>query len=652
MKSLATALQHGVERFAKPWWRSRALRLCRDRTTMAATADLLGTIEAALQASGKLVVILSPAAATSEWVDREVAWWLGHKPPSDLVLVLAEGELEWGDGVWDATSHPVLPPALRELTTEPLWVDLRDTAPGSSQWTERVAEVAAAVRNVPKDLLFGVHRHESRRRVRHLGAVGGVGVVLVVAGLIAALLASERGQLALAGRLAARSTALLGTDLVQAQLLAVRAYRMAPTDETTAALFRAVTATPQAVGYLDAGEPVTAVARARTADVVVAGTESGNVLRWSGGVRTVIGHTDGATNAVSVSDDGAVASMAGGTQARLWVGGRLHAVDLGDDRKAGPTAVSPSGHTALFDAVSTLDLTDGPPQGAIVTVDVPTRAYRSFALPGWWRELHAPADGRVVAAGDTGGWWLGSGDGRVDVAGSVYTGAHAVTSAISTDGRYFSFTNGSPQVPVWDTAPGEADTQQPNRLAAAPPAGAVALAISPDGRRLAASGADGVYVSAIATVSTTAPLTLPGDSFVTALHFVDDNTLVGAAGHAVVTWDLTRVSRIAMDDVPADVPWPCNACPGWRSWYGPTAARSGCSEAGPTASSFATTGPGPARRASRPGGSSPSPTRPGLLTTCSPRSRRTAVPSTPRSMGPTVGWWARGRWRAAQARAS
>jgi len=45
---LAIALQGRLERFAKPWYRLRAIRVFRDDTNLSANPDLRGTIEAEL----------------------------------------------------------------------------------------------------------------------------------------------------------------------------------------------------------------------------------------------------------------------------------------------------------------------------------------------------------------------------------------------------------------------------------------------------------------------------------------------------------------------------------------------------------------------------------------------------------------------------
>jgi len=49
--ALAPALQTGLERFAKPWYRSRALRVFRDTASLSANPDLWSSIEKALDAS-------------------------------------------------------------------------------------------------------------------------------------------------------------------------------------------------------------------------------------------------------------------------------------------------------------------------------------------------------------------------------------------------------------------------------------------------------------------------------------------------------------------------------------------------------------------------------------------------------------------------
>jgi hypothetical protein len=57
--ALAPALQNGLEQFAKPWYRPRALRVFRDTTSLSANPGLWSSIEKALASSTWLVLVAS-----------------------------------------------------------------------------------------------------------------------------------------------------------------------------------------------------------------------------------------------------------------------------------------------------------------------------------------------------------------------------------------------------------------------------------------------------------------------------------------------------------------------------------------------------------------------------------------------------------------
>jgi hypothetical protein len=71
-KAIATALQSAMQRLGKAWYRRRALRLFRDDTSLSATPHLWPSIEQALGQSRYLILLASPEAAASPWVDKEV----------------------------------------------------------------------------------------------------------------------------------------------------------------------------------------------------------------------------------------------------------------------------------------------------------------------------------------------------------------------------------------------------------------------------------------------------------------------------------------------------------------------------------------------------------------------------------------------------
>jgi hypothetical protein len=123
---LAPILQSGVEKFAKPWNRPRALRLFRDHTNLRFEPALWPSIVEAMSQSVWFVLLASPTAAVSDYVDREVEWWLGNRSPDRLMIVVTGGQVRWdvaqNDFDWEYSNS--LPPSLhRAFDQEPRWLE-------------------------------------------------------------------------------------------------------------------------------------------------------------------------------------------------------------------------------------------------------------------------------------------------------------------------------------------------------------------------------------------------------------------------------------------------------------------------------------------------------------------------------------------------
>ena len=103
---LAPALQAGLRSLAKPWYRRRALRVFRDQTSLSASPELWSSIEEALSQARFFILLASPEAAASHWVDQEVRWWRANRSHDTFLIALTGGELRWddGDGDFDADS--------------------------------------------------------------------------------------------------------------------------------------------------------------------------------------------------------------------------------------------------------------------------------------------------------------------------------------------------------------------------------------------------------------------------------------------------------------------------------------------------------------------------------------------------------------------
>ena len=98
---LAPALQSGLHGFARPWFRLRALRVFRDDASLSANPGLWSSIEQALHSSEFFILLASPKAAHSPWVEHEVAYWLEHKSLETFLIVLTDGKLVWDNEVGD-----------------------------------------------------------------------------------------------------------------------------------------------------------------------------------------------------------------------------------------------------------------------------------------------------------------------------------------------------------------------------------------------------------------------------------------------------------------------------------------------------------------------------------------------------------------------
>jgi len=99
--NLAASLQSGLHRLAKPLYSLRALWIFRDKTSWAANPALWPAIQSALAQSRDFLLMASPEAARSKWIEREAVWWLTNPSVNNALLVLRNGELLWNDASGD-----------------------------------------------------------------------------------------------------------------------------------------------------------------------------------------------------------------------------------------------------------------------------------------------------------------------------------------------------------------------------------------------------------------------------------------------------------------------------------------------------------------------------------------------------------------------
>ncbi len=200
--ALAPAVQSGLQQFAKPWNRLRAIRLFRDKTGMSANPGLWSTITAALNSSRYFLLMASPGAAGSHWVNKEVEHWLKEEPAVNILILLTDGEIAWdtisNDFDWSRTN--ALPPALRgTFSEEPLWVDLRfakkeeHLSLNNPAFREIIADLSSVLRGIPKDQLIGEDVRQHRKAVVfRRSVITGLAALTIIAGVAAVLAVKER----------------------------------------------------------------------------------------------------------------------------------------------------------------------------------------------------------------------------------------------------------------------------------------------------------------------------------------------------------------------------------------------------------------------------------------------------------------------------
>jgi WD40 repeat protein len=197
--TLAPALQAGLEQFGRAWYQRRAIRVFRDDTNLSATPDLWASIEEALSRSTWLILLASPDAAASPWVNRELEWWLAHRSPNRLLIGLTAGELHWDEGRHSSAENAVSTVLVNRHLPEPRWIDFRPVRtahPSDPQFQLAVAELAAPLHGVPKDSLIGEQVRQHRIRKRWIRGVAVALATLTILALAGAGVASVQRNLA------------------------------------------------------------------------------------------------------------------------------------------------------------------------------------------------------------------------------------------------------------------------------------------------------------------------------------------------------------------------------------------------------------------------------------------------------------------------
>lgn len=554
----AIAVQRGLQRFARPWNQRRAVRVFRDDSAMSTNPALWAAIEEGLDAAGHLVVLLSPGARESGYVDKEVGWWLDNKGAGSILLVLDAGDLAWDQPGNRFTDDSAVPPRLRDaFAEEPRWLDLRwvrdspDPA-ADPRFAAAMADLSAPIRGVARDDLIGEDLTQHRRVRRLARSAVSLLVLLLAVSIVSTVLAIRqrddvlRQAVTLRSRgLASTAAGLLDSDLRLAQLLAVHGFRTEESAATRQALLQAAFASPLVDGFVPFDADIAALAVSGDASTVAVGLADGRVYTVDAGGASAPALRFTLSDAVTTlraSADGGVLLAATRDGVTAWDGSRARPLPGGAGPvPAGALALSPSGHRAAVfreeDSLGQLVVYD-PRTGAEVARHADPLA-PDPELPALYAQftqhLAFLDDTTVRLVGNDARWLtLDLGTGRTSRAGWASWAPYANLYVASSRADFLlaaPITNGQ-AVRAW---PLDRPGRNPGPLAAGvqltDPLG---MAMSPDGHLvLANDSSSGLWVAPVTATGDTLPVVpatrIAGVSGVVAMEFVGATRAVAAA---------------------------------------------------------------------------------------------------------------------------
>ena len=162
-------------------------RLFRDETDLSGAADLGNALKTALDHSEGLIVLCSPNATGSRWVDEEIQHFRATGRTDHIFAVILDGTPNAEnpeDECFPPSFKPMVNGQPNPNAIEPLAVN-----PDADGRDRAYLRLAAGLFNVPFDSLWQRERRRKRRQMAFAGALTTTGMALLVSALIAGWLA-------------------------------------------------------------------------------------------------------------------------------------------------------------------------------------------------------------------------------------------------------------------------------------------------------------------------------------------------------------------------------------------------------------------------------------------------------------------------------
>jgi tetratricopeptide (TPR) repeat protein len=155
-------------------------KVFRDRADFAAANSLTDAIREALSASMALIVLCSPDARKSPWVDAEIRLFRDLHPDAPVIAVILRGE-----------PSEAMPAALTEDGREPLAADFRREADGNKLG---FLKIVAALKRLPLDSLIQRDAQRNQRRVIVITVIVGAALLAMIAMTVLAVTARREAD--------------------------------------------------------------------------------------------------------------------------------------------------------------------------------------------------------------------------------------------------------------------------------------------------------------------------------------------------------------------------------------------------------------------------------------------------------------------------
>lgn len=293
----------------------KRLRVFLDRSDMA-TGPYYEFIGRALASAGKLIVLCSPAAARSPFVDDEVSRYLQSHSPADIVPVLVKGDPTIGAGAEGPFSERLL-----EALGVPAFADLRGfrghwRTLRRPKYSEPWYSILSQILEVPRRTLEKVEERRARAQWILITSAAGCAIAVLTVALIFAIasrreavlqreIAQERAKILVSGEIARHVVGAEDMPASRALLLGAQAASLARTPGATGALLTALERNrnfyriirlparmrPPATGLDEIPERLRSVAISAGGGIVCAITEK-HWMAWRTETRQVIAQGD------------------------------------------------------------------------------------------------------------------------------------------------------------------------------------------------------------------------------------------------------------------------------------------------------------------------------------------------------------------------